>query len=251
MLIAVLFATGLMVKAGDVDPLEMTLNPKKLHPRNLTEVQQHYLNLARQQIDDQLKLWVLDATDGIQEFSTGYDWLFHYIKPPYNCRWWMYDHLANVRYKGSQSHDAFTYICDTLKTENVRWGTTGIVVNQRNEAGNREQSGGYTGGSFGSYGGGVFAANVDSLYQPFTHKRAAKDAESGEEHQEDVVTVELIANRWGGSGSATFRINPSSGFVYNHQFVPPELLRERDALPYKRLGRGEWDVEVDGDPWRH
>jgi hypothetical protein len=239
--LAVLVATAQMVKAELNDPFEMTLDPKRLNPRYLTETQKRFLAQAREMIDDQMKLWVLDAVDGIQDFERGLEWLNRYVRPPYNCRTWIWDHLADVSYKGAQDWDAFKHIIKTLKTANQEWGTTGIPVNQKKEGGEGVRS----------HMGGAFPQALDYMYEPRTQTIYEKDQQTGEEVPVKVVDVTLAISRWGDTVSNRYIINPSSGLFMNPFNVPGHMKPDRDQLPYILARRGQWDAERDGDPYKH
>ncbi|KPV55023.1 hypothetical protein SE17_00010 [Kouleothrix aurantiaca] len=238
--LAVLIATDHMMR-DKVEHLEMTLDPKRLSPRYLSETQQRYLEKARQFIDDVMKLWVLDATDGIQDFQKGYEWLHRYIRPPFNCRIWVWDHLADLSYKGSQDWDAFKQIVNTLKTANQEWGTTGIPINQKKEGGDGVRS----------HMGGAFPQALDYMYEPRTFTVWEKDADTGEDIGTKVVDVKLSVSRWSEGFTHRYIVNPSSGYFTNPFTVPSALTEDREKLPYIMLKRGTWDVERDGDPYNH
>lgn len=237
--LAVLLATAQMVQEKE-DPRDITLDPKELGPRHLNDTQRRYLRLAREYINDVMKLWILDATDGIQEFERGYEWLCKYIRHPFHCRIWVWDHLADLSYHGKQGWDEFKYIVNRLKTSNQEWGTTGIPVNQKKEGGDGMRS----------HMGGAFPQALDYMYEPRTHTVYEKDADTGEVHGTLVVDVALSISRWSDVMTHRFVINPSSGYFLNPLSVPRVKRAERDMLPYILQHKGQWPVEQ-GDPYVH
>ncbi len=253
-LIVLIALARLIPKRASLEPRDLIMSPKELNPRHLSEVQMEALRRAKQEFDDVTKLQLLDAGDhGIQDFETAHRWLARYVRPPFNARFWMYDHVADL--DKSEEHGPFKSYIKRLKTSNVNWGTTGIMLNQRSEQGNRDQAAGVTNGAYGSYGGTVFAASMDTLYQPTTTEQAPiiNPITNVAERYADTVTIDLLANRWGGKATITYEINLSSGIAYNSKAVPDKYLYERDQLPYMRMKAKPptWDRETDGDPYRH
>lgn len=227
-----ILATAYLI-AWNVDERELTLDPRRLNPEKFTKRQAQAIQKAQADID-KFHLWVLDAKAGTQDFETAQRQLVKYVTYM-GAKVWVYDHIADLTLRGQNDVSAFNFMVRTFKTQNIDWGTTAILVNQRPETVNRLGGTQTRGG--GSYMGGALPQAVDHLYE--------MDDEVDEVGK---MGLWLKMGRWGYTGKLIYLINKHSGLILNQRAYPPDVADLVLDLDYmqKKNGQAQQAMLVEG-----